>query len=162
MKKSTHKLDRQERDILRVLQLDGRISNVDLAERVSLSESPCYRRVRALEESGVIEAYSARINQRSIGLQVTAFVLVTLEKPDDRKTTGFLSRVEAEEHIVECHAMSGSSDFLLKVVARSMDHFSDLVMERILKFPGVKNVESNFSLRAVKEHSALPLPAGEA
>ena len=151
------KLDRAEKDIIRALQEDGRISNVDLAERVGLAESPCYRRVRALEEAGVLEGYGARINQRSLGLQVTAFVLVSLEKQDDRKQKTFLAQVESEEHIVECHAMSGSHDFLLKVVARSMDHFSELSMERILKFAGVKNIESNFSLKAVKGSGLLPV-----
>jgi Lrp/AsnC family transcriptional regulator, leucine-responsive regulatory protein len=151
------KLDRAEKEIVGLLQADGRMSNVELAERVGLSESPCYRRVRALEEAGIIDGYSARINQRLLGLQVTAFVLVSLEKQDDRKQKGFLAQVEAEEHIVECHAMSGSHDFLLKVVARSMDHFSELSMERILKFAGVINIESNFSLKAVKDSGRLPV-----
>ncbi len=150
------KLGRAEVEILRIA-MEGRISNVDLAERVGLSESPCFRRVRRLEEKGVISGYQARLDQRKLGLQVTAFVLVSLEKQDDRKQREFLARVEAEDHIVECHAMSGSHDYLLKVLARSMDHFSDLSMNRILKFPGVKNIESNFSLLAVKEGGALPL-----
>jgi Lrp/AsnC family leucine-responsive transcriptional regulator len=149
--------DRSEAEILRVLQREGRISNVDLAERVGLSESPCFRRVRQLEEKGVIRGYGARLDRRQLGLQVTAFVQVSLEKQDDRKQRDFLACVEAEEHIVECHAMSGSHDYLLKVVARSMDHFSDLSMNRILKFPGVKDIESNFSLLAVKEGGALPV-----
>ena len=151
------KIDRAEREILQVLQTDGRISNVELAERVGLSESPCFRRVRRLEERGVIKSYAARLDQRLLGLQVTAFVQVSLDKQDDRKQRDFLASVEAEEHIVECHAMSGSHDYLLKVVARSMDHFSELSMQRILKFPGVKNIESNFSLMAIKESSALPV-----
>ena len=151
------KLDRVEVDVLRVLQSEGRISNVDLAERVGLSESPCFRRVRRMEESGVVKGYCAQLDQRKLGLQVTAFVLVSLDKQDDLKQRDFLARVEAEEHIVECHAMSGSYDYLLKVLARSMDHFSDLSMNRILKFPGVKNIESNFSLLAVKEGGALPI-----
>ncbi len=150
-------LDRAEIDILRVLQAQGRISNVELAERVGLSESPCFRRVRQLEERGIISGYAARLDRRELGLQVTAFVQVTLEKQDDRKLRDFLAQVETEEHIVECHATSGSHDYLLKVVARSMDHFSDLSMNRILKFAGVKNIESNFSLLAVKEGGALPL-----
>jgi Lrp/AsnC family leucine-responsive transcriptional regulator len=133
------------------------MSNVDLAQRVGLSESPCFRRVKALEENGVIRRYGAQLDQRALGLQVTAFVLVNLEKQDDQKQKGFLARVEAEEHIVECHAMSGSHDYLLKVVARSMDHFSELSMERILKFPGVTNIESNFSLVAFKENVGLPV-----
>ena len=149
-------LDRKEREILAILQSEGRISNVDLAERVSLSESPCFRRVKRLEESGLIQGYTARLDQRELGLQVTAFVQVSLEK-DDSSQRGFLARVEAEDHIVECHAMSGSHDFLLKVVAYSMDHFSELSMQRILKFPGVKNMESNFSLMATKQSQVLPL-----
>jgi Lrp/AsnC family leucine-responsive transcriptional regulator len=151
------KLGRAEAEILRVLQAEGRISNVDLAERVGLSESPCFRRVKQLEDKGVIGGYAARLDRRKLGLQVTAFVQVSLEKQDDHKQQAFLARVEAEEHIVECHAMSGSHDYLLKVVARNMDHFSDLSMNRILKFPGVKNIESNFSLLAVKEAGALPV-----
>jgi Lrp/AsnC family leucine-responsive transcriptional regulator len=151
------KLDRAERDILRILQRQGRISNVELAEQVALSESPCFRRVRRLEEGGLISSYAARLDQRKLGLQVTAFVQVSLDKQDDRIQHDFLARVEAEEHIVECHAMSGSHDFLLKVVAYSMDHFSELSMQRILKFPGVKNIESNFSLMAIKESNALPV-----
>lgn len=151
------KLDRKEREILQVLQTEGRISNVELAERVGLSESPCFRRVKRLEESGLIQGYAARLDQRQLGLQVTAFVQVSLDKQDDRKQRDFLTRVEAEEHIVECHAMSGSHDFLLKVLAYSMDHFSELSMQRILKFPGVKNMESNFSLMANKQSAAMPV-----
>jgi Lrp/AsnC family leucine-responsive transcriptional regulator len=150
-------LDRTEKEILQVLQTEGRISNVELAERVGLSESPCFRRVKRLEESGLIRGYSANLDQRQLGLQVTAFVQVSLDKQDDKKQRDFLTRVEAEEHIVECHAMSGSADFLLKVLAYSMDHFSELSMQRILKFPGVKNMESNFSLMAIKQSPALPL-----
>ncbi|NCF19389.1 MAG: winged helix-turn-helix transcriptional regulator [Haliea sp.] len=151
------KFDRAEKEILRALQSQGRMSNVDLAERVGLSESPCFRRVKALEEGGVIRGYSAQLDRRALGLQVTAFVLLNLEKQDDRKRKAFLAQVEAEDHIVECHAMSGSHDYLLKVVARNMDHFSELSMERILKFDGVTNIESNFSLVAVKENVGLPV-----
>ena len=151
------KLDRKEREILQVLQTEGRISNVELADRVGLSESTCFRRVKRLEESGLIQGYAARLDQRQLGLQVTAFVQVSLDQQDDRKQRDFLTRVEAEEHIVECHAMSGSHDFLLKVLAYSMDHFSELSMQRILKFPGVKNMESNFSLMAIKQSAAMPV-----
>ncbi len=151
------KLDRAEKAILAALQADGRLSNVDLAERVGLSESPCYRRVKALEGAEVITGYRALLNQRALGLQVTAFVLLNLDKRDERRQKEFLEEVEAEPHIVECHAMSGSHDFLLKVVASNMDHFAELAMERILQFPGVTNIESNFSLLAVKEYAGLPI-----
>lgn len=151
------KLNRSECDILRLLQRDGRLSNVEIANRVGLSESPCLRRIRALEKAGIIDFYSAKLNQRLIGLQVTAFVLVSLEKQDASKRNEFLAQVEAEEYIVECHAMSGSYDYLMKVVATNMDHFSELCMNHILTFSGVNNIESQFSLRVVKESNVLPL-----
>lgn len=149
-------LDQTERAILRLLQQDGRLSNVALAERVGLSESPCYRRVRQLEQAGVISGYAAVVDQRRLGLDVTAFVLVTMEKQPDAATQAFLAAVHAEEHIVECYATSGSHDYLMKVVARSIDHFSELCMQRILKFPGVMHVESSFSLKEVKHSRVLP------
>lgn len=151
-------LDQAEREILRILQKDGRISIVELASRIGLSESPSFRRIKALEQAGVISAYSAQIDQRKVGLQVTAFVQITLDKGDESKLRTFLAQVEAEEYIVECHGMSGTCDYLLKVVATSMDHFSELCMQRILKFAGVKNIESQFSLWAVKQNAPLPIP----
>ncbi len=150
-------LDPTERNILRILQANGRISNVDLAERVGLSESPCFRRVKQLEQSGVVKGYSAVLDQRLLGLEVTAFVLVTMEKQPDAATEAFLAEVQAEEHIVECYATSGSHDYLMKVVARNIDYFSELCMQRILKFPGVMHVESSFSLKAIKHGPGLPL-----
>lgn len=151
------RLDRSERLILRALQDDGRLSNVELARLAGLSESPCFRRVRRLEESGVIAGYAAVLDRRRLGLDVTAFVQVTLDKRTHADPARFLAEVEAEEHIVECHAMSGAHDYLLKVVARSIGHFSELCMERILRFPGVSNVESSFSLREIKCSRTLPL-----
>lgn len=150
-------LDRTECEILRILQKEGRISIVELASRVSLSESPTFRRVKALEQAGVISSYSAQLDQRKVGLQVTAFVQIILEKGDAAKLRTFLAQVEAEDYIVECHGMSGSCDYLLKVVATSMDHFSELCMQRILNFAGVKNIESQFSLWAVKQGTPLPV-----
>ncbi len=150
-------IQQADRDILRILQREGRLSNVELAQRIGLSESPCFRRVKRLEESGLITGYRASLDQRQLGLQVTAFVQVSLDKHDDRQQAGFMEKVMEEEHIVECHAMSGSHDFLLKVLAYSMDHFSEISMQRILKFPGVVHIESNFSLQAIKGGAALPV-----
>jgi Lrp/AsnC family transcriptional regulator, leucine-responsive regulatory protein len=150
------KLDQTERRILRLLQDNGRMSNVELAEQVGLSESPCLRRVRQLESSGLIKGYAAMVDQRLLGLEVTAFVLVTMEKQPDAATEAFIAAVQAEDHIIECFATSGSHDYLMKVVARSIDHFSELCMQRILKFPGVMHVESSFSLREIKHSRVLP------
>lgn len=149
-------LDPTERRILRELQSNGRMSNVDLAGRIGLSESPCFRRVKQLEQSGLIKGYAAIVDQRLLGLTVTAFVLVTMEKQPDAATEAFIREVQAEDHIVECYATSGSHDYLMKVVARSIDHFSELCMQRILKFPGVMHVESSFSLKEIKHSRVLP------
>ncbi|ORE87085.1 AsnC family transcriptional regulator [Oceanococcus atlanticus] len=160
MNDSTHSaLNKTNRRILRELQQDGRVSNVDLAARVGISESPCFRRVRQLEADGLITGYSAHLDQRKIGLPVTAYVQVTIDKHDEQIRSAFLRQVYAEEHIVECHAMTGASDYLLKVVAQSIDHFSELSMNGILRWPGVQNIESQFSLNAIKVNGALPLVA---
>lgn len=149
-------LDRIERRILALLQDNGRMSNVELAERIGLSESPCFRRVKKLERDGVIARYSAVVEARTLGFAVTAFVLVDMDKQPDAGVDDFLARVAAEPHIVECHAMSGGHDYIMKVLARDIDHFSELVMEEILKFPGVRHVESSFSLGEIKHSRALP------
>ncbi|MBL4681826.1 MAG: Lrp/AsnC family transcriptional regulator [Pseudomonadales bacterium] len=159
MNKQPPTLDKAEKDILRILQSDGRISNVELAEKVGLSESPCFRRTKQLEEKGTIAAYTAILDQRQIGLQVTAFIQVSLNKQDEEETVEFLKKVNAEEHIIECHAMSGAYDYLLKVVTQNMDHFSELVMLQILKYPGVQDLESHFSLKENKLSRALPIPS---
>lgn len=150
------KLDDAEKEILSALQQDARMTNAELSRRVGLSESPCFRRVKNLEKSGVIQRYAARVNRRKVGLVVTAFVEVTMERQSDKATQAFLQRVRAEPHILDCHAMSGSYDYLMKVVAKDMDHFSTLCMKRILKFPGVSNVQSSFSLEEVKVDSVVP------
>ena len=151
-------LDQAERRILRLLQQHGRMSNVELAEQVGLSESPTFRRVKGLEEAGVIRGYAAIVDQRLLGLTVTAFVQVTMEKQPDSATQAFHQAVVDEPHIIECHAMSGSHDYLMKVVARNIDHFSEICMQRVLRFPGVQHVESNFSLQEIKHSRALPGP----
>ncbi|MEM1144245.1 MAG: Lrp/AsnC family transcriptional regulator [Pseudomonadota bacterium] len=150
-------MDKSEAAILRELQVHGRITNVELAQRIGSSEAPCFRRVKALEESGYIQGYSARLDKRKLGYQVTALVLVALDQQSDAKVSKFKDAVEGEEHIIECHAISGSHDYFLKVIARNIDHFSELSMKHILKFPGVRSIESNFSLMAVKEESPLPI-----
>ena len=150
-------MDSAEKQILDILQQEGRLPNVELAERVGLSESPTYRRVKQLESDGVIEGYAAVVSQRALGLDVTAFVQVTMEKQPDRDVDAFRERVRAEPWIVECFATSGSHDYLMKVVARSIDHFSEICMQRILKFPGVLHIESSFSLTTVKNSRVLPV-----
>ena len=148
--------DRAERKILAILQENGRIPNVELADQVGLSESPCYRRVKNLERKGVIVGYPALVDRRALGFTVMAFVQVTMEKQPDVRTEAFHRCVRDEAHIVECYATSGPHDYLLKVVAKDMDHFSELVLQGILKYPGVLHVDSSFSLTEIKQGHALP------
>lgn len=150
------KLDDTERRILAVLQREGRITNVALAKRVAASESNCMRRLKALRQAGVISGYAAVVDKRLLGFALTAFVLVTVEKQQSG-TADFHARVLEEPHIVECHAMSGAHDYLLKVVARDMEHFSALVMHGILNYPDVRHVESSFSLAEIKPPQGLPV-----
>ena len=151
------KLKPADRTILAALQQDGRVTNVALSARTGMSESACLRRIRNMERAGVISGYAAVLDQRALDLTVTAFVLVSVEKQPTEGPEAFHDRVRAERHIVECHATSGTHDYLLKVVARDMDHFAALVMEGILKYPNVRHVESGFSLRKIKSPQPLPL-----
>ena len=132
------------------------MSLVDLAPAAGMSETSCHRHLKNLERSGIIEGYAAIVNRRALGLSVIAFVMVTIDKQLDA-AAGFRERIGREPHVVECHATSGSHDYWLKVVARDMDHFADLVMRDILKYPGVTHVESSFSLVEIKHSHALPV-----
>lgn len=149
-------LSPNERRILNALQTNGRMSNVELAQAIGLSESPCFRRVKHLEQQNVITGYSAVVDQRSLGLAVTAFVQVDLNQGSEDDTEQFMQAVREEDYIIECYAMSGDYDYLLKVVAKNIDHFGQLTMKRILKFPGVKNIVSSFNLLEVKNSRVLP------
>ena len=113
--------------------------------------------MKLLEESGLIRQYVGLLDHRQLGLQVTAYVSVRMEKQPEEEQDEFHQLVAKEAHIVECHAMSGAYDFLMKVVARDMDHFAELCMLKILKYPGVAHVESSFSLKAIKSSHALPV-----
>ena len=149
-------MDQTEKRILALLQKDGRLSNVALADQIGLSESPTFRRVKQLEDSGFLTGNAAPVDQRMMGLEVTAFVQVTMERQPDSATESFHACVGEEDHIIECHAMSGSHDYLMKVVARNIEHFSEICMQKILKFPGVQHVESSFSMKEIKQSRLLP------
>ena len=150
-------LDSAEKALLSLLQKDGRMSNACLAETVGLSESPCFRRVKQLESAGVIKGYVALVDQRLVGLDITAFVQVTMNDQTSYDLEQFTACVLEEDHIIECYAMSGSYDYLMKVVAANMDDFSELAMEKLLKLPGVKTIESSFNLKDMKASHSLPI-----
>ncbi len=144
-------LDLTDRKILTELQADGRISNTELSRKVGLSESPCLRRVRKLEEDGVITGYSTLLDRRKLGLEIVAYVQVNLDQRSEADTNAFVQAVRKAPWIVECVAISGTHDYLLKVAARNIDHFGELTMKKLLRFPGVTDVTSNLVLASIKD-----------
>lgn len=153
----TSKLAPAERRMLTVLQAEGRISNVDLAKKSGLSESPCLRRLKQLEESGIIKSYAALLNAKKLGFDVTAFIQLSMDQRSAETRSKFMTAVQSEPLIIECYAVSGGYDYLLRVVATDLDAFSDFVMNRLLQYPGVKDMSSGFVLKEVKASTALPL-----
>ncbi len=150
-------LDRFDRAILQVLQLDGRITNSELAERVNLSESACLRRVRALEESGLIEGYTARINQQRAGCPVNVFVNITLDRQDEVDLRKFEEAVRKIPEVMECYLMTGDYDYVVRVVVADTADFERLHSKHLTRLPGVARVHSSFALRTVQKSKELPI-----
>jgi Lrp/AsnC family leucine-responsive transcriptional regulator len=150
-------LDRVDRRLLEVLQSEGRLSNVQLAERVHLSPSPCLRRVKALEHDGVIAGYRAVLDREAVGLGLTIFVEIKVEGHSDALATAIEDAVTAMPEVVSCHIVSGAADFLLEVVVPDLRAYERLLLGSLLKLPGVSDVRSNFAIRTVKPPAPLPL-----
>ena len=149
-------LDAIDRHILDRLQGDGRLSNADLAQQVGLSSSPCWRRVRALEQAGVIKGYTARLDAKAIGLSVNVFMSVSLTTQVEKALQAFERAAAARPEVMECYLMTGDSDYLLRVVVRDLEAYERFVMD-FTKIPGIAQIRSSFALRPVKQGTALPL-----
>jgi Lrp/AsnC family transcriptional regulator, leucine-responsive regulatory protein len=154
-------LDAIDRDILIALQANARLPNNDLALAVGLSPSPCLRRVRRLEKLGVITGYSALLDRTRVGVGLTAFVSVDIERNRKAETDLLRSQIQALPEVVAAHIVTGDSDFLLEVATANLETFSQFVLGVLNKLPGVKGVRSNISLDVVKHAAALPIPAIE-
>jgi Lrp/AsnC family leucine-responsive transcriptional regulator len=153
------KLDRYDRRILEVLQDDGRISNQDLAERIGLSPSPCLRRVRALEESGLILGYRTLLDAQKLGLTLLALIHIAMDRHTPERFTRFEAEVSALPEVLECLLITGqAADYQLKVIVRDMDAYQALLLNKITRIEGVSGVHSSFVLRRVVDRTALPLP----
>ncbi|AHB05116.1 MULTISPECIES: Lrp/AsnC family transcriptional regulator [Pandoraea] len=152
-----NELDAIDRAILAIVQRDGRISNARLAERVSLSETPCARRLKRLEAEGYITGYRAELSYRALGLGVTAFVHVRFAVHDRSLSEQFEREVQAIDRIVSCHNISGSADYLLGVVATDLDDYGMFTRDVLRALPGVSSIESMLSLREVKRDTGAPL-----
>ena len=150
-------LDAIDRQILEVLQDDARISNVDLAGRVGLSPSPCLRRVRDLEERGVVRRYVALLDPAAVGLGVSVFVQVSLERQAEQGLGTFEKRILERAEVLECYLMTGDADYLLRVVVPDVAAFERFLLDHLTRIPGVASVKSSFALKQVKYRTSLPL-----
>jgi DNA-binding Lrp family transcriptional regulator len=144
--------------ILRELQNDARLSNVELARRVNLSPSPCLARVRALEARGVIRRYVALVDPVAIGLGLSVFIQVSLERQAERTLEQFQSAVARFPEVVECYLMTGDSDYLLRVVVPDVQALEKFILNGLTRISAVANIRSSFALKQVKYDTALPLP----
>jgi Lrp/AsnC family leucine-responsive transcriptional regulator len=150
-------LDRIDREILKSLQADARISNVDLADKVGLSPSPCARRVARLESEGVIARYATVIDQKAVGLPVSVFVNVTLERQVEDALATFETAVLKRPEVMECYLMTGEADYLLRVVVRDLEAYERFIVEHLTRVPGIANIRSSFALKQVAYRTELPL-----
>jgi DNA-binding Lrp family transcriptional regulator len=153
-------LDRIDRRLLEALQGDARLTTAELAQRVALSSSPCWRRVKRLEEQGFIGGYHAALDPERLGWGVTAFVQVTLERHDLKLGGRFEAAVRDVPQIVACHNVSGAYDYLLQVLSRDLKTFGEFSRTVIRSLPGVKEMNSSFSLREVKRAGGVPVEGG--
>lgn len=154
------KLDSFDQKILHLLQSNGRLPNVELAAKVGLSESPCLRRVKALEASGLIKGYRAVVDHRLLGLDIIAFIHVNLDQRSEDSFRAFNEAVAAEPAIIESYAITGGYDHLLKVAVRDLDEFAELTLQRILRYPGVDNITSEITLKNLKENGGYEIRPG--
>ena len=151
-------LDRFDRRILEVLQAEGRLSNLDLAERIGLSPSPCLRRVRALEESGIIAGYRAQLDAERLGLSLMALVYISMDRHTPERFANFDARIRALPEVLECLLITGQqADYQLKVVVRDMQAYQELLLDKITRIEGVTGVHSSFVLRRIVDKTALPI-----
>jgi DNA-binding Lrp family transcriptional regulator len=150
-------IDAADVRILRTLQEDGRLTNIDLASKVGLSASPCWRRVRRLEESGAIRGYQAVVDRRVVGLGVLAFVRVQIDSHSDEDARRFEAEVAKLPEVVACYSIAGEADFLLQVVSDDLDAYAEFAMTVIRRLPGIKEMNTSFVLKEIKPMAATPV-----
>jgi len=150
-------LDETDIKILKVLQRDARITNQDLAERVGISPSPCLRRVRKLEQDGVIERYVTLVNAKAVGRAQQAFIEVRLEHQNRALTERFEAEVQKLPEVLECYLVAGEWDYMLRVVVTDLDELRNFHMNKLGKVPGISNVKSNICMKQAKFSTELPL-----
>ncbi len=151
-------LDSIDWKILGLLQGDARVSNVELAKAIGLSPSPCLNRVRALEEAGYISRYVTLLDALRVGLKVSVFIQVTLERQIESALERFENAIRSRPEVMECYLMTGDADYLIRVVVADIQVLEEFILKFLTKLPGVGNIKSSFALKQVKYQTALPLP----
>lgn len=150
-------LDRTDKALLQALQSNARLTVAELAERVSLTTSPCWRRVKILEENGIISGYQAVLSPKELGYGVTAFVSLMMDSHTQEMARSFERRLLEIPEIVACHNISGRYDFLLEVVAKDLESFGEFAREVLQTLPAVKEIYSSFSYKSIKPHRVIPV-----
>ncbi len=150
-------MDTKDRQIIRELQKDGRLTNQELAERVNLSPSPCLRRVRNLEAEGVITGYTALVDQKAYGLPITVFVRVRLNSPSQDLITGFEAQVQRIDQILVCFLLAGSDDYLLRVIVDSLEAYEAFMRRKLHAIPGIASIDTSFAYGVVKQTRVFPV-----
>ena len=150
-------LDRIDRLLLAELQDDGRITNVDLAQRVGLTAPPCLRRVRALEEEGVIKGYHAQLDASKLGFAITVFALVSLKSQAEEALRQFEDHIGTLPEVRECHMLNGEIDFILKIVSRDLQSFQEFLTSKLTPAPNVASVKTSLTIRTAKQLPGVPL-----
>lgn len=149
-------MDSKDRQILQELQANGRLTNQELSERVNLSPSPCLRRLRLLEEQGVITGYTARVDPKAWGLPVTVFIRIKLERHGDDAVQVFERTIKEMPKVMDCWLMTGRSDYLLRVVAADLDDYEQFVRRELQRVPGIASIDTSFAYGSVKHAQILP------
>ena len=151
------RLDSTDLKILRELQNDGSLSNVELARRVHLSPSPCLVRVRALQEAGIIQRYVALVNAAALGLSLNVFISISLKSQNKEALARFEQRIAEHDEVMECYLMTGDSDYLIRVAVPDMAALERFILDQLTPIPGIEKIRSSFALKQVSYKTALPL-----
>lgn len=150
-------LDTIDRKLLSELQSEGRVTNVDLARRVGLTAPPCLRRVRALEEDGVIRGYHADLDASKLGFAITVFAMVSLRSQAEEDLRGFEDHIKTLPEVRECHMLNGEIDFILKIVSRDLQSFQEFLTSSLTPAPNVASVKTSLTIRTAKHEPGVPL-----
>ena len=150
-------LDRIDRRLLAELQDEGRVTNVDLAQRVGLTAPPCLRRVRALEEAGVIRGYHADLDPSKLGFAITVFAMVSLKSQAEEDLRAFEDHIKGLPEVRECHMLNGEIDFILKIVSKDLQSFQEFLTSKLTPAPNVASVKTSLTIRTAKNEPGVPL-----